>query len=72
MMAERRIETIWVIDAFTNPEFTCLDPRNPSRIQAFRRIPAAGDRWLRVVYECLDRKKHVITTFFDRKAEQSR
>ena len=72
MMAERRIETIWVINAVKYPEFTSVDPRNPARTRAFRRVPEAGNRWLRVVYEHVDGKKHVITTFFDRKAGQER
>ncbi len=72
MMAERQIEPVWVVNVVTTPEFTSVDPRDGSRTRAFGRVAAAGDRWLRVVYERIDGRKHVITTFFDRKAEQSR
>jgi len=72
MMAERQIEPVWVVNVLTNPEFACVDPGDASRTRAFGRVTDAGGRWLRVVYETIDSRKHVITTFFDRKAEQSR
>ncbi len=72
MMVERQIAESWIRRVLTTPEFTSVDPRNPSRLLAFGRVPEYGGRWLGVIYVRREDDEHVITAFFDRKAGQRR
>ena len=64
----RRIEIEWVRRTVEAPERQRPDPGGDGAVQAFRRIPEFGDRWLRVVYAPRDGSYHVVTAFFDRRA----
>ena len=69
-ITERKIERQWVVKTVSEPEFVREDANDQNVILAFRRIPEAGDRWLRVVYTARAEKVIVITAFFDRKARR--
>ena len=66
MLDERGIERAWLEAALTEPDRQDTDPRYPARIRHWKKIAANGDRWLRVVYEIVDKELVVITVFFDR------
>jgi hypothetical protein len=70
MMRRRNIRLEWIEDTLRDPASERLDPRDPTLKLAFRKIPEAGDKWLRVVYRMENNIEHVvITTFFDRNQE---
>ena len=70
-MSERRsIKLEWVEDTLRMPTFERADERDPTLTLAFRQIPEAGDKWLRVVYRMENNHVHlVVTAFFDRNQE---
>jgi len=53
-----------------DPEFERPDRSRPDRVNAFRRSPEIGGRWVRVVYERLGDDILVINAFPDRGAER--
>lgn len=70
MIRRRAIEEEWVEETLRAPAVEKRDPNDGSLIQALRRIPEAGDKWLRVVYRMDNRTHVVITAFFDRNQEK--
>jgi Domain of unknown function (DUF4258) len=68
MRLERSIQHEWVVHAVNVPERLEADPVHPNRHRAYKRISANGGRWLRVIYEEIERERTVITVFFDRNA----
>ena len=70
MLRRRGLAWLWVKDTLCAPTFERLDERDSSLILAFKQIPEAEDKWLRVVYR-MDNKTHlVVTAFFDRNQEK--
>jgi hypothetical protein len=70
MLQRRSIKLEWVEDTLRTPTSERADPRDPTLTLAFRQIPEAGDKWLRVVYRIENRITHVVVTaFFDRNQE---
>lgn len=70
MMDRRRIELEWVEDTLRAPETERRDESDKSLSLAFRRIPDAGGKWLRVVYRQEGQICIVVTAFFDRNQEK--
>jgi hypothetical protein len=71
-MVARRIEREWAERTLLEPEFVREDPRKDGIWRAFRQIPEAGGRWLRVVYSERDEDRRMKTVFLDRGAERWR
>lgn len=70
MLSRRSISPEWIEDALRNPESERTDDRDTSLKLAFRKIPQAGSKWLRVVYRMENKHTHVVvTSFFDRNQE---
>ena len=68
VMAERRIDPIWVERIIRSPERSGSDPMSPERTRVFGRVAEFGGRWLRVVYEVETEAILIVTAFFDRNA----
>lgn len=71
-LLERNLERDWVERTLLEPEFIREDPRKDGTWRAFRQIPEAGGRWLRVVYSERDEGRFIVTVFLDRGAERWR
>jgi hypothetical protein len=71
-MAERSIDPVWAERTLREPDFERHDAGESGECRAFRQIPEAGNRWLRVVYRLRGEDRFVITVFLDRKAENWR
>jgi hypothetical protein len=71
-LLERNLERDWVERTLLEPEFIREDPRKDGTRRAFRQIPEAGGRWLRVVYSERDEGRFIVTVFLDRGAERWR
>lgn len=70
MLRRRAIALEWVEDTLRLPSIEMDDARDSTLKLAFRQIPQAGDKWLRVVYRMENNDVHVIVTaFFDRNRE---
>ena len=69
MLRERGIQREWALATLTEPDWTTPDI-HPDRTRAFRAIPNAGGKILRVVYSKADGKHRVVTVFFDRNAKR--
>ena len=65
VMAERGILAEWVELAVTEPSLRVPDPNDPALERFFRRIPAHGDRALRVVVDTRVAPWRVVSVFFD-------
>lgn len=71
MMMERRgIALNWVEDTMRTPSVVREDEKDKSLSLAFRQVPEADDKWLRVVYRMEDQTHVVVTAFFDRNQER--
>lgn len=64
-MAERGVDPSWVDLVMSQPSRMWPDPSLPDRENRARRIPAFGNRVLRVVVTASEPHR-VITAFFDR------
>jgi hypothetical protein len=71
-LLERNLERDWVERTLLEPKFIREDPRKDGTWRAFRQIPEAGGRWLRVVYSERDEGRFIVTVFLDRGAERWR
>ncbi len=70
MMRRRGIALEWIEDTLRSPASVREDVRDQTLNLAFRQIPQAEDKWLRVVYR-MDKPAHVVVTaFFDRNQEK--
>jgi hypothetical protein len=69
MRLERGIRRQWVGMTLLDPDWITPDPR-PERMRAFKLIPEAGGKILRVVYEQAGDEYRVVTVFFDRNAKK--
>ena len=70
MLQRRAIALEWVEDTLRLPSIEMDDARDSTLKLAFRQIPQAGDKWLKVVYRVENSHVHVIVTaFFDRNQE---
>jgi hypothetical protein len=73
MLAERNIESDWVMRAVENPDAVEDDPFKTGRKRAFLKIPEKENRILRVVYIIDGNDVRIVTVFFDRgRAKQSK
>lgn len=69
MLDRRGLKMDWIEDTLRDAAIVRHDERDPTLNLAFRQIPEAGDKWLRVVYR-MDKQTHVVVTaFFDRNQE---
>lgn len=68
MLEERGISPDWVARAIAHPEWLADDPRGPPLRRAFRMVPEAEGRVLRVVFRHEDDLIIVVTAHFDRGA----
>lgn len=68
-LRERGIQREWVAAALAEPDWTAPDPK-ADRTRAFRAIPDAGGKILRVVYSKAGSEFWVVTVFFDRDAKR--
>jgi hypothetical protein len=69
MLRERGIRREWVTDALAEPDWTTPN-LHPDRTRAFRAIPDAGGKILRVVYTNAGGEYRVVTVFFGRNAKR--
>jgi hypothetical protein len=67
VIAERAIETTWVVRVLTKPERTDADRLDPALRHAFGRIAERDDRVLRVVYNASVDPPRIVTVYFDRR-----
>jgi hypothetical protein len=67
-LLQRGIPKTWVEATITAPDWTVPDPVNPQLTRAFKRLPEAGGRVLRVVYLKEEDDFVIITAFPDRNA----
>jgi len=70
VIAERGLALAWIEAAIAEPDTIGPDPASPDVTRAWKRIPEAGGRVVRVVYRPLGNDILVITAFFDRKARR--
>ncbi|HEY0837408.1 MAG TPA: DUF4258 domain-containing protein [Azospirillum sp.] len=68
-LRERALSVEWVERAVQHPDRTEPDPDNPTVRRAFKRIPEAGNRIIRVVHRPQGTDILVITAFLDRGAK---
>ncbi|TMJ28925.1 MAG: DUF4258 domain-containing protein [Alphaproteobacteria bacterium] len=68
-LSERNIRTEWVERAIRDPDREIPDPTDPGLTRAYKRVPEANGRVLRVVYSAMAQGGvSVITAFFDHAA----
>ena len=70
MMHQRRVLLQWVEDTLRDPMILRPDAKDGTLKLAFRKIPEAGERWLRVVYRLEGNTHIIVTAFFDRDQEK--
>ena len=70
MLHRRELALEWVEDTLRDPTIVRTDERDPTLNLAFRQIPEAQDKWLRVVYRTDNFTHVVVTAFFDRDQEK--
>ena len=66
VIAEREIETTWVVRVLSKPERTVADRSDPALRHALGRIAERDDRVLRVVYNASVTPQRIVTVYFDR------
>ena len=67
VIAEREIETTWVVRVLAKPERTEVDRLDPALTHALGRIAERDDRVLRVVYNASVDPPRIVTVYFDRR-----
>jgi hypothetical protein len=70
MIEDRKIPMPWVEATITVPDYIRPDPLDTTLTRAFRAIPQAGGRVLRVVYRQDGDETVIITAHFDRGASR--
>ncbi|MBE9158181.1 DUF4258 domain-containing protein [Nodosilinea sp. LEGE 06152] len=66
-LAERKIEWAWVTLTLAEPALTEPHPGDPTCQCAYRAIPEADGRILKVVYNRATNPWHIVTIHFDRR-----
>jgi Domain of unknown function (DUF4258) len=66
VLAEREIETTWVVRVLAKPERTEPDRSDPALTHALGPITERDDRVLRVVYNASVEPPRIVTVYFDR------
>jgi len=66
-LQKRQIQIAWLEQALTAPEVTEADPVDTELEHRLARIPAFGDRVLRVIINTRRTPSRVVTAFFDRR-----
>ncbi|MBD2234382.1 DUF4258 domain-containing protein [Phormidium tenue] len=66
-LAERKIELAWVALTVAEPALVEHHPEDPTCQCAYRAIPEAGGRVLKVVYNRTTNPWHIVTIHFDRR-----
>lgn len=67
VLAEREIETTWVVRVLAKPERTEPDRADPALTHALGSITERDDRVLRVLYNALVEPPRIVTAYFDRR-----
>jgi uncharacterized protein DUF4258 len=67
VLAEREIETTWVVRVLSKPERTEVDRSDPALTHALGRVTECADRVLRVVYNPSVEPPRIVTVYFDRR-----
>jgi hypothetical protein len=70
VIEDRGLSVAWVEATVTAPESTQADPLDPTLTRAFRSIPEAAGRILRVVYRHAGDETVIVTAHFDRGASR--
>jgi hypothetical protein len=69
-LAERKISEEWVERTVAAPDWRSPEPSDPRLTRAYKRVPEAAGRVLRVVYLLLSENEFlIITAFPDRDAQ---
>ncbi len=66
VLAERGIRLDWLEQTLDTPQLREPDPDDPQIERRYLRIPAYGDRVLRVVVNVSVEPERVVSVFFDR------
>lgn len=64
-LRQRKVLLEWVERTLEQPDYTEPDPHDPHLTRAYKRMHAAGDRLLRVVYNHTVTPIRVVTVFFE-------
>jgi Domain of unknown function (DUF4258) len=67
VLAEREIQTTWVVRVLAAPERTQRDRSDAELMHALGRIAERDGRVLRVVYNAAVRPPRIVTVYFDRR-----
>ena len=68
--ANRRIPLEWIELTVSQPDWTTPCPKDAALTRSYRRIEAAGGRFLRVVHRPLGDDILIVTAFLDRGARR--
>jgi len=66
IIREREIAHEWLDTTMNTPELLLPHESDPTLYHALRRIPAFGDRILRVIYNATQEPSVIVTVYFDR------
>jgi Domain of unknown function (DUF4258) len=66
---KRNIALDWIDRTIAMPDFTAIDPGDPTLIRSFKAIGEAGGRILRVVHRAEGNDIVIVTVHFDRDAK---
>jgi Domain of unknown function (DUF4258) len=66
---KRNIALDWIDRTIAMPDFTAIDPGDPTLIRSFKEIGEAGGRILRVVHRAEGNDIVIVTVHFDRDAK---
>ena len=65
VIEERGIQVEWIEETIARPELRTIDSDDPELERFYRRIPAYGNRVLRVVINTRQSPWRVVSAFFD-------
>jgi hypothetical protein len=68
-LVQRNIAKAWIELALASPDRKAPDPSDEQLTRAYKNIPDAGGRVLRVVYTTVKTDTLIVTALFDRDAE---
>lgn len=66
-LRQRNIKDEWIERTIRHPDRTCPDPEDPELRHAYKRIHAASDQILRVVYNPEVSPVRIVTALFETK-----
>jgi hypothetical protein len=71
-IVKRKLRAEWIAQVLAHPDWTEPDAEDPELRHALARIPAYGDRVLRVIYNETVSPWRIVTAFFDRRQRSRR